>query len=110
VAEAPRYLTLRTQADHQMLQHIRELQTTPEWKKRYERRAGIEGTISQGTRAFGLRRSRYIGFARTHLQHILTASAINLIRFANWKAKVPHAKTRTSRFASLKASSLDLAI
>lgn len=103
-AEAPRHLTLRPQADHEMLQHIREIQTTPEWKRRYERRAGIEGTISQGTRAYGLRRSRYIGLARTHLQHILTAGAINLIRFARWKAEVPHAKTRTSRFAVLKAS------
>jgi transposase len=87
-----------------MLQHIREIQTTPELKRRYERRAGIEGTISQGTRAYGLRRSRYIGLARTHLQHILTAGAINLIRVARWKAEVPHAKTRTSRFAVLKAS------
>jgi Transposase DDE domain len=103
-AEAPRHLTLRPQADHEMLQHIREIQTTPEWKRRYERRAGVEGTISQGTRAYGLRRSRYIGLARTHLQHILTAGAINLIRFARWKAEVPHAKTRTSRFAVLKAS------
>ena len=46
-ASAPRHLTLRTQADYQMLQRIRELQTTPEWKRRYERRAGIEGTISE---------------------------------------------------------------
>lgn len=103
-AEAPRHLTLRPQADHETLQRIRELQTTSEWKRRYERRAGIEGTISQGTRAFGLRRSRYIGLARTHLQHILTVSAINLVRFAQWKTEVPHAKTRTSRFAVLKAS------
>jgi transposase len=109
-AEAPRHLTLRVQTDHEMLQRIRALQTTAEWKRRYERRAGIEGTISQGTRSFGLRRSRYIGLARTHLQYLLTASAINLVRFANWKAEVPHAKTRTSRFAALRASSLELAI
>lgn len=83
---------------------LRQLQTTPEWKRRYERRAGIEGTISQGTRSFGLRQSRYIGEAKTHLQHVLTASAINLVRFAVWKAGVPHAKTRISRFAALKAS------
>ena len=103
-AEAPRHVTLRMQADHEVLQRIRVQQTTPAWKARYERRAGIEGTISQGTRAFGLRRSRYIGQAKTHLQHLLTASAINLVRFAAWKAGVPHAKTRTSRFAALKAS------
>jgi hypothetical protein len=34
----------------------------------------------------------------------LAASAINLVRFARWKAEVPPAKTRTSRFAALKAS------
>ncbi len=103
-AGSPRRVTLRAQTDHEMLQRARRLQRTPEWKARYERRAGIEGTISQGTRGFGLRRSRYIGEAKTHLQHILTASAINLVRFAAWKAGVPHAKTRISRFAALKAS------
>jgi transposase len=103
-ADAPRHVTLRLQADHEALQRIRVQQTTPEWKARYERRAGIEGTISQGTRAFGLRRSCSIGQAKTHLQHVLTVSAINLVRFAAWKAGVPRAKTRTSRFAALKAS------
>ncbi len=102
--EAPRHVTLRTQAAHQILQRIRVQQTTTEWKDQYKRRAGIEGTISQGTRAFGLRRSRSIGQEKTHLQHVLTAGAINLVRFASWKAGVPHAKTRTSRFAALKAS------
>lgn len=92
------------------LTRIRELQTTPEWKARYERRAGIEGTISQGTRGFGLRRSRYIGEAKTHLQHLLTAGAINLVRFASWMAGVPHAKTRTSQFAAIKAPEVRVAI
>ncbi len=103
-------MTLRIQTDHEMLQRVRRLQTTPEWKARYERRAGIEGTISQGTRGFGLRRSRYIGEAKTHLQHLLTAGAINLVRFASWMAGVPHAKTRTSRFAALKTPGVRLAI
>ena len=47
------------------------------------------------------RRSRYIGQEKTHLQHLFTAIAINLLRFAAWRNKVPHAKTRTSRFAAL---------
>jgi hypothetical protein len=34
-------------------------QRTPEWKQMYNKRAGIEGTFSQGVRSFGLRRSRY---------------------------------------------------
>jgi transposase len=93
-----------------MLQRVHRLQTTPEWKARYKRRAGIEGTISQGTRGFGLRRSRSIGEAKTHLQHLLTAGAINLVRFASWMAGVPLAKTRTSRFARLKTLGVRVAI
>ena len=36
---------------------------------------GGEGTISQGTRTFGLRRCRYRGEAKTGLQNIITASS-----------------------------------
>ena len=89
-----------------MLQQLRRLQTTPEWKARYERRV-VEGTISQGTRGFGLRRSRYMGEAKAHLQHILTASAINLVRFAAWQTGIPQVKTRISRFAVLRLLTLD---
>jgi transposase len=48
----------------------------------YKRRAGIEGTISQGVRTCGLRRWRYIGEAKTHLQHVATAAAINVTRIS----------------------------
>ena len=109
-AAATRNLTFRAKTDHETLQRLRRVQTTPEWKRRYERRAGIEGTISQGTRGFGLRRSRYIGEAKTHLQHLLTASALNLVRFASWMVGVPHAKTCTSRFAALNIPEGSLAI
>jgi transposase len=71
------------------------------WKKEYDRRAGIEGAISQGTRAFGLRRARYIGQAKTHLQNILIAAVINVSRIIAWLNEFPHAKTRTSHFARL---------
>ncbi len=36
--------------------------------KTYNKRAGIEGSISQGVRRSALRQSRYIGLAKTHLQ------------------------------------------
>ena len=74
-----------------------------EGRRRYARRAGIEGTISQGVRAFGLRRGRYRGLAKTHLQHVATAAAINLERLAAWFQAIPRATTRTSRFAALAA-------
>ena len=51
-------------------------------------------------RAFGLRRTRYIGQAKTHLQHLLTAAALNLARFVAWVQGIPLAPTRTSAFAA----------
>jgi hypothetical protein len=42
----------------------------PAWKKQYRVRAGVEGTLSQGVRAFGMRQSRYVGFAKTALQQL----------------------------------------
>jgi transposase len=61
----------------------------------------VEGTISQATRSFNLRRCRYIGLAKTHLQHVATACAINLSRLLAWFQQVPKAKTRISPFAAL---------
>jgi transposase len=64
-------------------------------------RAGIEGTISQGVRVMGLRRSRSIGQQKTHLQHIATATTLNLVRSLAWESGVPRAQTRRSSFARL---------
>jgi transposase len=72
-----------------------------EGQRQYGRRAGIEGTLSQGVRAFGLRRTRYRGLPKTHLQHVATAAAINVDRIVAWLDERPRAKTRTSRFAAL---------
>lgn len=49
-----------------------------------------------------LRWCRYIGLAKTHLQHVLTAAAINLLPLNAWWASAPRAKTRRSRFAALQ--------
>jgi transposase len=96
-----REMTLRPRALHEALQAARQRQETAAWKAEYARRAGIEGTVSQGVRGFGLRRCRYVGLAKAHLQHVITAAAMNLARLAAWLAEVPRAKTRTSRFARL---------
>jgi transposase len=96
-----RVLTFRPQAQYIALQMARERQETLEFKEKYKRRAGIEGTVSQGTRSFDLRRSRYIGLAKVHLQHVLIASAMNLTRSVFWLHDNPRAKTRQSRFAAL---------
>ncbi len=100
-ATAPRHVTFRTKDDHQAIQTIRQQQTTPEWQARYMQRAGVEGTLSQGVRAYELRETRYIGLAKTHLQHILTAASINIVRVVAWLSGIPRAKTRVSHFAAL---------
>ena len=63
------------QAEYEDLQARAQRQTAPDWKGQYHRRAGIEGTLSQGIRALELLRTRYIGLAKTRLQHVLTAAA-----------------------------------
>jgi len=100
-----RFLTLRPQAQHEALVKSREEQETEEWKERYAKRAGVEGTISQGVRGFGLRQCRYIGLAKTHLQHILTVAAINLARLDAWFTGKKRAHTRVSHFAALRPAS-----
>jgi transposase len=96
-----RTVTIRPQEQYAALQARRQQETTQDFKRLYAMRAGVEGTLSQGVRVMGLRRSRYIGQERTHLQHLATAAAINVVRLTRWLGGVPHAKTRQSPFAQL---------
>lgn len=98
-----RSIAVRPQPQYDALQERRNFEESPEYKREYARRAGIEGTISQGTRRCGLRRSRYVGLARTHLGHVLTAAALNFVRVADWLAGTERSRTRQSRFAILMA-------
>lgn len=97
----PRAIKFLPKDRHIALQQARRRQTTDEFKKTYARRAGVEGTVSQGTHVCGLRRSRYRGMAKTRLQHVFTAVALNLKRLAAWFEETPRAQTRLSRFAAL---------
>lgn len=98
---SPRTITIYPQPIYEVLQSARQRQKTDEFKERYKKRAGVEGTISVGTRTFGLRRSRYIGLAKTHLQNVATATAINLTRLGAWFDGVPKGQTRQSQFMAL---------
>ena len=104
-----RGLTLMVQEDYEALAFARQRQTTEEFKKQYSLRSGIEGTISQGIRGFNLRQCRYIGLAKTRLQHILTAAAINFERIYAWLEEIPLAKTRISHFQKLATQKLAIA-
>jgi transposase len=101
-----RKLTIRPQSEFEALARLRVYLHTEEFKAKYRRRAGVEGTISQGVRSHGLRRTRYIGLAKVHLQHIATAAAINMARIFNWLLQLPIAQTRSSRFSSLAVAPL----
>lgn len=67
-----RNLTLQPRAEREAIQAARQRQQTTEFTTQYASRAGVEGTRSQGIRAFGLRQARYRGLAKTHLQHVAT--------------------------------------
>jgi transposase len=96
-----RELTLHPQAEQEALQAARQRQQTAEFQQAYHVRAGVEGSMSQTADAHEMRQSRYIGQAKTHLQHVLTAAAINLKRVVAWWDEIPRAKTRISPFAAL---------
>jgi transposase len=97
-----RMLTLRPQSQQALaLRQARERQQTPDFKATYAKRAGIEGTISQGVHSFDLRRSRYIGLAKTRLQHVLIAASLDIVRIGAWLMERPRAQTRISRFGRL---------
>jgi transposase len=96
-----RTLTIRPEEQYAALRAARKREGGEEFTKQYQLRAGIEGTISQAVRAFGLRRGRYLGIAKTHLQHLITAAAINLVRLAAWFAGDSPAITRIPRFVSV---------
>jgi transposase len=96
-----RQLRLPPQDQYEALTAARAWYASEEGIERYQQRAGVEGTLSQGVRAFGLRRTRYRGLPKTHVQHIATAAAINIDRIVAWLDARPRAQTRTSRFAAL---------
>jgi transposase len=99
--ETGRRLHLPSQERFEALLAARAWYASEDGQQQYQCRAGVEGTLSQGVRAFGLRRSRYRGLEKTHLQHVATAAAINIDRLVAWLEERPRAKTRTSRFAAL---------
>ena len=63
------------------------------WDRRHDCDIRVHG--------FDLRRARSIGLEKTKLQHVLIASALNLVRMGAWLMETPRAQTRVSRFARL---------
>jgi transposase len=96
-----RLLTPRRREEHAALEAARAREVDGAFAEQYRWRAGIEGTLSLGVRTLHLRRARYLGLAKVHLQHVLTAAALNIGRIADWLAGETVASTRRSPFARL---------
>ena len=98
----PRLLKLPVREVYEAQQEMRERALKPQAKALMDARAGVEAAFSQGARAFGLRRSRYRGMAKTQLQHVATAAAINLVRVSGWLDGGRPRPVRPSAFAALR--------
>lgn len=103
--ENPRQITLPLHPQFEALRLARKEVETDDFKKQYAIRAGVEGTISQATTSLTMRRTRYRGLAKTHLQHLATATAINLQRALAWLDDRPKSRTPVSHFARLALAS-----
>jgi len=96
-----RTLSVRRREAHVALEAASPREQTKEFTKAYAQRAGVEGVHAQGVRRMGLRRSRYIGEPRTHLQHVVTATAMNVCRLYDWLEGISPHSTPLSHFARL---------
>jgi hypothetical protein len=56
-------------------------------------RSGIEGAVCEFANGHGMRHCRYRGQAKAHLQHVLTAAAVNIERLS----QLPPGESTASR-------------
>ena len=96
-----RRMTLQPRELEEALATARAQQTTTEWRARYAARAGVESTIHQITHDTGIRRTRYRGLPKIRLEHVLAATAVNLIRLHAYWTGHPLERTRTTHLARL---------
>ncbi|GGQ36725.1 hypothetical protein GCM10010266_70140 [Streptomyces griseomycini] len=63
---------------------VRTEQQTSRWKARYAVRSGVEGTVNEFVHGHGMRRCRCRcrGQGKAHVQHVLTAIAVNIERLS----------------------------
>ncbi len=104
-ARTGRQLTLRPRPVQEALDAARAEQATATWQARYARRAGAESTIAQSVKVTDTRQARYRGLAKTSLEHVFKAIALNFIRLDAWFNGVPIDPRHTSHL-----SRLDLAL
>src|SRR5206468_679781 len=96
-----RMLTLRPKELHETVTAARAEQKTTTRRDKYALRAGVEGTVNQALDRTGIRRARYRGLPKVLLQHVFSATALNVIRLdAYWTG--PPTNPRTSQLTRLR--------
>ncbi|MEV6165606.1 transposase [Streptomyces sp. NPDC052052] len=73
--ELPRHL-------HDLQARNRADQQAPAWHRLYASRFGVAGTVNELVNGHQMRRCRYRGTAKAHVQHVLTAIAVNIERLS----------------------------
>lgn len=71
---------------------VRTEQLTPEWKARYAVRSGIEGTVNEFAHGHGMRRCRYRGQEKAHIQHVLPPSPSTSSASADYRRARKHSR------------------
>ncbi len=93
---------MRSREHYEAMRLARKLGLGPD-RSRYAEREGIEGTIARAVKSCGVRRARYVGLAKVHLQHLLGAAALNFLRVGEWLAGQQRG-ARRSPFSKLMTS------
>lgn len=81
--KAPRTVNFLPRRLHDLQAQNRADQQNPDWRRLYASRSGVEGTVDELVNAHQMRRCRYRGQAKTHVQHVLTAIAVNISRLSD---------------------------
>jgi transposase len=80
-ANQENHRTVRVNSNFMHLQARRALMKTEAFKERMNKRAGIEGSLSEIVRGYGARRARYRGLAKMRLQNYFIGTAVNVNRW-----------------------------
>ncbi|MFC7589671.1 transposase [Nonomuraea antimicrobica] len=77
-------------------------------RAKHKIRVGVEDTFRQAIVATDLRRARYRGIAKVHLEQVFSAVALNLTRLDAWWNGRSLDRGRTSHLARLELTELAL--
>jgi len=81
ISAKQQHRTIRVNSNYMHLQARRREMDTEAFQEKMNRRAGIEGTLSELVRGYGARRARYRGLPKGRLQNYFIGSACNIRRW-----------------------------